>query len=107
MVGAHSYCGASLSSLSLLGSSWQSARPLLWIPALLVMGAACVANAARCGRWHCYVTGPVYLLAAVYVALSAFSLAPMRPGVFLFAVFGVSALACLAEGPLGRYRRKA
>jgi len=90
----------------IVGLNWQKARPLLWIPALLVMGAACVANAARCGRRHCYMTGPVYLLAAVYVGLSAFHLAPMRPDAFLCAVFCITALACLAEGPLGRYRRK-
>ena len=25
------------------------------------MGVACVANAARCGRTHCYLTGPFFL----------------------------------------------
>jgi hypothetical protein len=90
----------------ILGLNWQKARPMLWIPASLVMAAACTANAARYGRRHCYVTGPVYFLAAVYVALSALSLAPMRPGVFLFVVFGITALACLAEGPFGKYKRK-
>lgn len=80
--------------------------PMLWIPALLVMAAACIGNAARCGRRHCYVTGPVYLLAALYVALAALSLVPMRPGVFLFVVFGITAFACLAEGPFGKYIRK-
>ena len=90
----------------IVGLNWQKARPMLWIPALLVMAAACIANAARCGRRHCYVTGPVYLLAAVYVALSVLSLAPMRPGVFLFVVFAITAVACLAEGPFGKYIRK-
>jgi hypothetical protein len=79
---------------------------MLWIPALLVMAAACVGNAARCGRRHCYITGPVYLLAAVYVALSALNLAPMRAGVFLFVVFGITAVACLTEGPFGKHKRK-
>jgi hypothetical protein len=68
--------------------------------------AACIGNAARCGRRHCYVTGPVYLLAALYVALSALNLVPMHPGVFLFVVFGITAVACLAEGPFGKYIRK-
>jgi hypothetical protein len=91
----------------IVGLNWQKARPMLWIPSLLVMAAACIANAARCGRWHCYVTGPVYLLAAVYVALSTLNLAPMRPGIFLFVVFGITAVACLAEGLFGKYRKKA
>ncbi len=90
----------------IVGLNWQKARPMLWIPAFLVIAAACIGNAARCGRRHCYVTGPVYLLAALYVALSALNLAPMRPGVFLFVVLGITAVACLAEGPFGKYKRK-
>src|ERR1700722_6607894 len=90
----------------IIGLNWQRSRSVLWIPAFLIMAAACVANAARCGRRHCYVTGPVYLLAAGYVALSALNLAPMRPGIFLFVVFGITAAACLAEGPFGKYKRK-
>ncbi len=31
---------------------------------LCLARAACVVNAARCGRLHCYVTGPLYLLLA-------------------------------------------
>jgi hypothetical protein len=79
---------------------------MLWISAFLAMGAACLANAARCGRVHCYVTGPLLLLAAAYVTLSGFHLVPMQPGIFLNIIFGVAVLACLAEIPLGRYRRK-
>ena len=40
-------------------------RMLLWTPAFLVAGVACGFNAARCGRLHCYFTGPLFLLAAV------------------------------------------
>ncbi|HTU49893.1 MAG TPA: hypothetical protein VMF56_04820 [Acidobacteriaceae bacterium] len=87
----------------IVGSNWQTVRPLLWIPALLVMGAACVANAARCGRRHCYVTGPVCLLAAAYVALSAFHLVRLHPAILLDVVLGLSVLAFLSEVPLGRY----
>lgn len=90
----------------IVGLNWQEGRPMLWIPAFLLMAAACTANAARCGRRHCYVTGPVYLLAALYVALSALNLTPMRPGVFLFVVFGITGVACLAERPFGRYKKK-
>ena len=40
----------------------------LWPPALMVMGAACVVNAARCRRLHCFFTGPWFLaLAALSV----------------------------------------
>ena len=33
------------------------------------MGVACIANAARCGRTHCHLTGPFFLaMAALTVA---------------------------------------
>ena len=41
------------------------ARTLLWVPAFLVAGVSCAVNARRCGRFHCFMTGPLYLLAAV------------------------------------------
>lgn len=89
-----------------VGDNWPKVRLLLWIPALLVIGAACVANAARCGRRHCYVTGPVCLLAAVYVGLSAFHLVALHPAILLDVVLCVVVLACLAEIPLGKYSKK-
>jgi hypothetical protein len=72
----------------IVGSYWQKGRLLLWIPAFLVMGAACLANAARCGRVHCYITGPLSLLAIVYVVLAEFHLVPMDAGYFLDSIFG-------------------
>ena len=79
---------------------------MLWLPALLMMGVACLRNAARCGRVHCYITGPLSLLAAVYVALSAFHVVPMQPGMFLNIILGVAVLAYLAEIPFGKYRKR-
>src|SRR6516164_1101421 len=66
-----------------VGSSWSNMRTWLWIPAFLVMGIGCVANAARCGRVHCYFTGPLFLLAAVYTVLAEIHLVPMHPTVLL------------------------
>jgi hypothetical protein len=88
-----------------VGLSWTMLRPWLWIPAFLIMGVGCLVNASRCGRLHCYITAPIFLLAAVYVALSAVNIVPIRPGIFLLAVFAVTMLACLAEGPFGRYSK--
>lgn len=89
-----------------LGSNFPRARLMLWLPALLMMGVACLRNAARCGRVHCYITGPLSLLAAVYVALSAFHVVPMQPGMFLDIILGVAVLAYLAEIPFGKYRKR-
>jgi hypothetical protein len=88
------------------GSDFQRARLWLWIPALIVMGAACLANAARCGRVHCYIFGPLSLLAAVYAALWGLHIVPMQPAIFLDTILGIAVLACLTEIPFGRYRRQ-
>ena len=40
------------------------ARTIIWSAALTWMGIACVLNAMRCGRLHCYLTGPFFLLMA-------------------------------------------
>ena len=82
-------------------------RPWLGIPAFLIMGVGCLVNASRCGRLHCYIIGPAFVLAAIYVALAAANVVPTRPGVFLLTVFAISILACLAEVPLGKYRKRA
>jgi hypothetical protein len=37
-------------------------RMVIWIIALIWMGAACILNARRCNRTHCRYTGPYYLL---------------------------------------------
>ena len=47
------------SLLLVAGMFWSNGRLWLWTPALLVAGMACVVNAARCGRLHCYFTGPL------------------------------------------------
>ena len=42
-------------------------RAVIWSAALVWMGAACIANARRCGRTHCRFTGPFYLVMAALV----------------------------------------
>jgi hypothetical protein len=55
--------------LILIGVLWADSRAPLWAIAFLVGGAACVVNASRCGRAHCYLTGPLYLALSVVSAL--------------------------------------
>jgi hypothetical protein len=43
-------------------------RTILWCGALTAAGVACVINARRCGRRHCFYTGPFYLAAALVTA---------------------------------------
>jgi hypothetical protein len=90
----------------LFGFFWAQARAWLWIPAFLVMGTGCLANATRCGRLHCYVLGPMYILAALYIALSLFGVIRLNPGIFLLIVLGASCIAVCLEIPFGRYKAK-
>lgn len=91
-------------ALLVVGAQWRSGGAWLWVVAFVVMGAGCLTNAARCGRTHCYVTGPLFLLAAVWVLLSAWRVVPLHAFIMLPVVFGIAALAYLVEVPLGRYR---
>lgn len=50
----------------LLPAPWRT--PVVAL-SLVVLGSACTANAVRCGRLHCFLTGPFYLaMAAVSLA---------------------------------------
>lgn len=40
-------------------------RTILWSSSLSIAGIACLINAFRCGRLHCFFTGPFYLVMAV------------------------------------------
>jgi hypothetical protein len=86
------------------GLAIPNVRVWLWIPAFLVMGVACLANAMRCHRTHCYITGPLFLGAALYVGLSAIHLVPLYSGLLLNVVLVLTVLGFLVEVPLGKYR---
>lgn len=67
--------------IALIAGSYADAptRTVIWVAALIWMGAACLANARRCGRTHCRYTGPFYLLLTVPVALHGFGVVPLGP----------------------------
>ncbi len=44
-------------------------RTAIWTAALAILGIACIANALRCGRIHCYLTGPFFLAIGVLTFL--------------------------------------
>lgn len=69
------------------------------------MGAGCLANAWRCGRLHCYVTGPLFALAAVWSLLAALGAVPLYPSILSLVVLSIVVLAFSAEIPFGRYAR--
>ena len=92
-------------ALLIAGGSWQRGGPWLWTVAFTVMGAGCLANAVRCRRTHCYMTGPLFLLAAIWSLLSALRVVVLHPNILVLVVVAIVVLAHLAEIPLGRYRR--
>ena len=88
-----------------ISSGW---RAVIWTLALATMGTACIVNALRCRRVHCYLTGPFFLLMGL-VALS-YGLGILNLGgngwnlLGLLTLIGAIALWCLPEMFLGKYR---
>lgn len=93
-------------AMLVVGGAWQQGGPWrvwLWVIAFAIMGAGCVINLTRCGRTHCYVTGPVLLLAAIWSLLAAAGAVALHPNDVSLAVVVAVALGYAAEIPLGRY----
>jgi hypothetical protein len=75
------------STIALVAGFLATLPPWIWIPDFLIMGFGCLVNASRCGRLHCYITGPIFLLAAIYVGLSTMSIVPIRRVFFSLVCF--------------------
>jgi hypothetical protein len=89
--------------LFLAGIGWGAARPWLWIPSLAIAGSACLANATRCGRLHCFATGPLFLLGAVATLLDAFGVVAIDWRLILGAVALGTAVSYAFEWVRGKY----
>lgn len=94
----------------LLGAS----EPLLtgvWTLGFAVMGIACVVNALRCGRVHCYFTGPFLLILAAASLLHGLGVVSLGASgwqwVGLVAVGGAAVLLFVPERLWGRYAARA
>jgi hypothetical protein len=89
-----------------VGGGWRTA---VWTAALSIMGTACLANALRCGRVHCYITGPFLLVMAVVSLLYGVGVLPLGGNgwnaIGLTILIGAIALSCLPEMLFGKYRR--
>jgi hypothetical protein len=85
------------------------ARTAVWSLALALMGTACIANAFRCGRTHCYLTGPFFLIMALSSLLYGIGVVPLGPQgwnlIGLTILVGAISLCCLPEVFLGKYRK--
>ncbi len=83
---------------------------IVWPVAFLVMGVACVANARRCRRVHCFFTGPLFLLASVLSALHGWRVMDLGPRAWELIGYGTFALAFVLyfapEAVWGKYFRR-
>lgn len=83
-------------------------RAAIWAICLSVMGAACALNALRCGRTHCYFTGPFFFFMALLALLYGVGIVPLgRSGwnvIALSTVAGTVVLYYVPELLFGRYR---
>lgn len=88
-----------------------TARTVVWTSALIWMGIACLLNAFRCGRLHCYLTGPFFLLMAVATVLHGSHTLWLGPNGWLWLgltliVVGGGLLWYLPERLWGKYARR-
>lgn len=83
-------------------------RALVWTVALTIMGAACLTNAFRCGRVHCFLTGPFFLLMAIVSLLYGLGFVPsISEGwnvIGLVTLIGAVSLWWISERFGGKYR---
>ena len=89
-----------------ISSGW---RTVVWTVALATMGVACIVNALRCGRVHCYLTGPFFLLMALIALSYGLGILHLSGNGWnllgLLTLIGATALWYLPEMFLGRYRK--
>lgn len=82
-------------------------RTVLWTLSLSVGGAACLLNALRSGRLHCYLTGPFALIGALVVLAAGTGLLSLDPQSWIWLGIALTAgalvLAFLPERLCGRY----
>lgn len=90
-----------------VGTIW---RTVIWSASLLIMGTGCIANAVRCGRTHCYLTGPFFLLMGLAAALYGLGILPLGSNgwnvIGLSTLLGGAILGCVPEIFLGKYRQR-
>lgn len=84
-------------------------RTVVWVLALFTMGTGCLVNAFRCGRVHCYITGPFFLLMALAALLYGLGILPIGGNGWnllgLILLVGVIVLWCPPEMLWGKYRQ--
>lgn len=85
----------------------HTGQGVIWPIVLTWMGGACLWNARRCGRRHCYFTGPFFLVLAAASLLYGLGVLRLGPHgwstLAAILVVGAILLTCLPEWIWGRY----
>ncbi|WP_291736745.1 hypothetical protein [Leisingera sp. F5] len=78
--------------------SVHPAKTWVWAGALVWMGAACLWNARRCGRRHCFWTGPYFLVMALVVLTHGYGVVDLgsQGWKWLGGMIGIGALGVIA-----------
>lgn len=71
----------------------------VWAVGFAWMGSACLINAYRCHRLHCYIAGPVFLAGSVTSVLLALDAIPLGYHALNYVVAAVLSLAILSFAP--------
>jgi len=100
-----------LPALVLVGSGFfgmsEGWRGAIWAASLAVMSAGCGLNALRCGRVHCYFTGPFFAIMATVALIYGLGASPNHAGwntIGAIVLGGMVVLMVVPELILGRYR---
>ncbi|HET9106278.1 MAG TPA: hypothetical protein VFN79_03710 [Steroidobacteraceae bacterium] len=80
----------------------------IWACAFAWMGTGCALNALRCGRRHCYISGPVLWLGGIAAGLAALGIISGRNalGEVVNGTIAVAALPLLSECIWGVYSKR-
>ena len=85
-------------------------RAAVWAACLGVMATGCLVNAYRCGRMHCYFTGPFLILMALASMAYGFGWLALGTGGWNWiggvTLGGAILLGCVPEFLFGKYRRR-
>ena len=89
-----------------IGVAWRTA---IWTISLSIMGSGCIVNALRCGRVHCYFTGPFFFVMAIVTLLYGLGLLALGERgwstISLTVLIGAVVLCYVPEFSFGRYRQ--
>jgi hypothetical protein len=85
----------------------RTTASLAWAAIFAWMGGACLVNAVRCGRVHCYVSGPIFLiggLATTLLGLGVIDFGASGLSLIVSATLALAAATYGLEWIFGRYR---